>query len=400
MLVLVVAAVSGVATLAAALFPQVEFVYSAPALHVAFETAGGLIALLAGFLIGVRFLRRARLTELTLTCSLGVLALTELAFATVPAGQGRGSTDLSVWAAMGGRALCGVLFAAAVFLPDRRLRRPRLDLALGAGVVTVTPLLIAGAAVVFAPRLPGVTVAATGLPLPTRADLHADAVLIRSELALAMIYCLAAAGFLRRAERSRDEFSGWLAAAAVLAAASHMNYFLYPVMYLPLVSLGDVLRLCSCAVLLAGSSREISTYWLTSPDAAALEERRRIARDLRDGLAQNLAYLLGNLDSLDGAVGAEMRAHLRRAAERAQIEARLAIVRLTGTPAEPINGPVEPINGTAAGVAAGRRWRLRLRPVAPRLVSIRPRSAAEDSSFSGRDDELTGIGPEGNGWIG
>jgi signal transduction histidine kinase len=376
-LVLVVAAASGAVTLLAALFPQLEFFYRVPALHVAFETAGALIALLAGLLIAVRFLRRARPGELALACSLGALALSELAFATVPARPGNGSPDLSVWAALGGRALGAVLFALAVFMPGRRLRRPGFDLAMGAGVVAMTPLLIAGAAVAFASRLPDVPVAPTGLSLPAQPDLHADAVLLRSELALTMIYSLAAAGFLRRAEREHDELSGWLAVAAVLAAASHLNYFLYPSSQL--VSLSDVFRLCSYAVLLAGSAREISSYWRALPEAAALEERRRIARDLQDGLTWELAYLLRSLDSLDGTVGTETGAHLRAAAERAQLAARLAINRLACTRTEPVNVPV------ARATAGGRRRR---RPRVLHVVGARPRARGGGHAVNYPDGEL------------
>lgn len=329
MLVLLIAAVSGVVSLAAALFPQTEFVYHVPALHVAFETAGALIALLAALLIAGRFLRRARLPELTLACSLGGLALCELAFATVPAGPGGASQNLSVWAALAGRTVGAALFLIAVFVPARRLRHRGLALAAGTVAVAMTPLLIAGAAVWLAPRLPAVHVTATGLAVSARPGLDAETLLLRPELGLTMVYALAAAGLLRRAERSRDEFSGWLAAAAVLAAASHLNYFLYPSMYTQLVSLGDVFRLSSYAVLLAGSAREISSYWQALPEKA-LQERWRVARDLQDWLAPELTYLLRNLGSLNGAVDTEVAAQLRSAAERAQLEARLAITRLAG----------------------------------------------------------------------
>lgn len=395
MLVLVVAAVSGAVTLVAALFPQLEFVHSLPALHVAFETAGALIALLAGVLIAGRFLRRSRLTELVLSCSLGVLALSELAFATVPVSPGHGSADLPVWAALSGRVFSAVLFALAVFLPGRRLRRPGLALGMGAALVAVTPLLVAGAAASFAPRLPGVTVAASGLAIPVRGSgLSADGVLLRSDLGLAMIYGLAAAGFLRRAERSHDEFDGWLATAAVLAGASHLNYFLYPGAYSQLFSLGDVFRLCSCAVLLAGSAREISSYWQALPQAAAAEERRRIARDLSDGLGEELAYLLRNLDSLDGPAATEMGAHLRRAAERAQLAAHQAISRLTG----PRSGPVGVIGAGNAGRGGGssftadggkaRALRLRLRPRVLYLAGTWPRRRGAAHSMNDPADEL------------
>lgn len=381
MLVLIVAAVSGAVTLAAALFPQVEFVHGGPAPHVAAETAGALIALLAGFLIACRFLRRARLAELALVCSLGVLGLSELAFATVPVGAGHGSAGLSVWAAWGGRAFGAVLFMLAVFLPDRRLPRPGVALCAGAALVAMTPPLLAGAAVWLAPSLPGVSAAATGLAMTAGAGPDAGAVLLRSELGLMMLYGLAAAGFLRHAERSHDEFSAWLAVAAVLAGASHLNYFLYSGMYSQLVSLGDVFRLCSYAVLLAGSAREISSYWQALPQAAAREERRRIARDLQDGLAHELTYLLANLGSLDGAVGAETGVHLRRAAERAQVAARLAISRLACTPGERINVAI-------GRETAGRQRRLRLRGRLPYLAGAGLRHRAGGVTAGNPADEL------------
>ena len=55
-------------------------------------------------------------------------------------------------------------------------------------------------------------------------------------------------------------------------------------------------------------------------------ERRRIARDLHDGLAQELAYLTRHLDSLEGDLETEALNRLRRATERARLESR-AVVR-------------------------------------------------------------------------
>ena len=60
-------AISGAATLTAALVPKLNFADRLPAPHVAVETAAPLIALLAAFLVFGRFLRRGRLTELALT---------------------------------------------------------------------------------------------------------------------------------------------------------------------------------------------------------------------------------------------------------------------------------------------------------------------------------------------
>lgn len=386
MLVLALAAVSGAITLAAALFPRLELVYHVPALHVAFQTAGALIALLAGLVIAGRFVRRARLGEVILASSLGGLALCELAFATVPAGPGGASTELAVWAALAGRTVAAVLFALAVFMPDRRLHRPGFALAVGAAAVAMTPLLIAGAAVWLAPKLPNVSVTATGLAVNSHSGMTAGAFLARSELWLTMIYALAAAGFLRHAERNRDEFSGWLAAAAILAAASHLNYVIYPATYTQLVSLGDMFRLCSYAVLLAGSAREISSYWQAVP-AAVINERRAAARDLQERVAPELAYLVRNLGSLDGAVNTDTAAQLRQAVERAQLEARLAIGRLGG-PFGTVNEDGSGIVGVPMARTAYGRWRLGFRPLVFFLGGARQRQNGEYPSLSQANERL------------
>jgi len=238
-------------------------------------------------------------------CSLAALALSELAFVTVPVLAQHGSPDLSVWAALGGRAFGAALFAVAAFVPCRRLRRPGSALAVGAMAVITVLLLIAFLAISFAARFPRLPVAVAAQSPSVWPGLRANAVLPLSQLIVAAIYVLAAAGFVRLAQRHRDEFFGWLATAAVFAAASHVNYFLYVSWLSQFISIGDVLRLCFYVVLLAGCAREIWSYWRALSEAEVLEERRRIARDLHDGLAQELAYLLRNLKSLNGTVDAE-----------------------------------------------------------------------------------------------
>ena len=106
--------------------------------------------------------------------------------------------------------------------------------------------------------------------------------------------------------RLGDEFFGWLAIAAVLAAASHVNYLLYPAINSQWLYAGDLFRFAFYAVLLVGSMREIWSYWHALSRAAVLEERQRIACDLHDGVAQELAYLARNLDTLSGAADEEL----------------------------------------------------------------------------------------------
>ena len=155
------------------------------------------------------------------------------------------------------------------------------------------------------------------------------------ELAVAALYGLATVGFLRLARRLGDEFFGWLAIATVLAATSHINYLLYPAINSQSLYAGDAFRFAFYAVLLVGSMREIWSYWRALSRAAVLEDRQRIACDLHDGLAQELAYLERNLNSLSGTADENSLHRLRKAVERAQLESRRAINAMAAPSGQP-----------------------------------------------------------------
>jgi signal transduction histidine kinase len=344
---LAVSAVAGAVTVTAALLPGVDVASRLPSLRAAIAMAPPLLALAAGLLVIGRLRRRARLNELILACSLGTLALSGLAFVAVPLLLQRFWPDLSEWAALAGSALGAVLFGLAAYAPRRRLRRLGPTLAWGGVAVIMMLLLIAVLAAAFAARWP-VPVVTQGQALLTGTDLHADAVLSTVEVTVAAIYGLAATGFLRRSERLHDEFSGWLAISAVLAAAAHVNYFLHPALYLHFASVGDLFLLGFYVVLLGGSARQSWSYWRAAPEVAVLAERRRIARDLHDGPAQDLAYLLRNIDSLNGNVDRETREHFRRAAERAELDVRLAIDAIAAPRSESLNAAIAQAVGEVA----------------------------------------------------
>ena len=330
-------AISAAVTLLAAFDPKLDFADRLPATHVALDTAAPLIALLAAFLVFGRFLRRGRQTELAVTFSLGALALSELVFVAIPILTEHVSPDLSVWAALAGRAFGAVLFAAAAFVPCRRLRRPQSALAVGAMAVLTVLLLVAFLAVSFAAHLPKVPVAATAQALAVRPGLRAAAALLVSELMVAVIYGLAAVGFVRRAERYHDEFFGWLAIAAVFAAASHVNYFLYPSWLSQFVSIGDVFRLCFYVVLLAGSAREIWFYWRALRTRRCWKSGGGSPGTCTMGWHRNWRTCCGTLTHLTGRSTRDVMARLRHAAERAQLEARLAINTLAASRMQPVN---------------------------------------------------------------
>jgi signal transduction histidine kinase len=333
-----VAVISAAITLAVMTLPGLHFAYRRPPMHIALETAAALIALLAAFLVFGRVQRGARLDELVLACALGVLALSNLLFAAIPALVEGIPPERSVWAAITGRTVGAVLLACSPFLPRRRLAHARQATryaVVGAlGVLLVTAVLVSA----LSGRLPRGVEVSFAPNSATQPDLSAHPALLGIQLAAAGLYALAAIGFLRRAERTGDELAGWIAVASVLAAFSRVNYFLYPSLYSQWVYTGDGFRLAFYVVLLAGIGREIVSYWREMAVVAVLQERRRIARELHDGLAQEIAYIRRNLTSLRrGGADPDLVGRLQQAADRAHQESRRAVATL----ATPTNESLE-----------------------------------------------------------
>lgn len=336
--VLAAVGVSGVATFTAAMLPHVHSASRGPLLHVALETAASLIALLAGSLVLGRLMRQGRFNELVLACALAVFALINVFLLTVPALAASLSNDLTAWALLVGRSLAATLFAFAAFAPRRRLLRPGLLLATwiaGASIVILLTTLLINA---FAGHLAQSLIATPTAVTSPWTEFGSHSFLLTMQLVLMVLYGIATAGFLRLSQGLGDAFLGCLAIAAVFAAFSHLNYFLYPSPYWEGVHIGDIFRLCCYLILLAGTAREIWSHWHALPEAAVLEERRRIARDLHDGLAQELACLARNLDYLDGESREERDktlSSLRMAVQRAQLESRRTVSLLAAPSAEP-----------------------------------------------------------------
>ena len=334
--VVAAAIASAMITVALALVPQLHLAYPWQAENLALEMAASVIALLACFLVLGRLRRRTRLNELMLASALAVFALSNLLLVTLPIVAGWAPDDLTVWAAPTARSVGALLFALAAFVPNLRLRRSGLVMAAGAGGVTAL-LLTAVLVDTFARRLPPRVVASLAPESSARPDLHPHLAQLVLQLAVAVLYGLATAGFLRRSRRLGDEFFGWLAAAGVLAAASHVNYLLYPAINSQSLYAGDLFRFAFYAVLLVGSMREIWSYWYALSRTAVLEERQRIACDLHDGVAQELAYLARNLDTLNGTADKDCLTRLRGAVERAQLESRRAISAMAAPSGEPLD---------------------------------------------------------------
>jgi signal transduction histidine kinase len=191
------------------------------------------------------------------------------------------------------------------------------------------------------------------------------------ELVVALAYGLATFGFVRRYRRFGDKFLGWVAIGGILAVASHVNYSLFPSLYSQSVLFtGDLFRFAFYVALLAACMREIWSYWVALSEAAVLEERRRIACDLHDGVAQELAYLSRNLGRVADDPDPEVVTRLHQAVERAQVESRRAISALAPSTSQAVD---EALEEAAAQVA--ERFRIGLELDLVRGIRLSPSRA-------------------------
>jgi signal transduction histidine kinase len=317
-LVLVVACASTAATVAFVAVPSLRFAYHAPEARIALETGTAIVALVTSYLMVGRFLAARRLDSLFLATGLAVLATTHLIGVVLLAlGPGHDWRVLSV----GGSFSGSLLIALAAVVPVTRLatREARgRDLVLAAVLVLVLNALLLG--------LDRGTAGTASADLRTnRPDIEEDAMLLGAQLAAMTFYFVAALGFARRAGETADRFLASLAVGVTLAGFARIHYALFAPTATGLVRTGDVVRALFYAVMLIGSAREIESYWRGLAATAVLEERRRIARDLHDGVAQELAFIGRRAQRLDGRAATEIAA----SAERALNDSRRAIVALT-----------------------------------------------------------------------
>lgn len=287
--------------------------------------AASLLAVFATVLTFARLRRRCTWADLALTSAFAMIALANVLFGMVPDLAGLPASNATSWSAIISRLLGSLLFGVAAFVPERPLRRPRRVKVTAAACLVGSLAVLSLCAWTLAGRWPSAVTVQLAAAAPRQPVLHAAPVLPWLELLTAVLTALAAVGYLGRSRRSGDEFFSWLAIGAVSAAAAHVNYALYPSLYVPVVSLGDAFRLGFYLLLLVGSAREVLSYWGSLSEVRVTSERHRIARDLHDGLAQELAYLTRHLDSLEGDLEAEALNRLRRATERARLESRLVV---------------------------------------------------------------------------
>ena len=335
------ALVAGLATLAVAAIPHLGFAYRAPALRVALETANAMIALLVAYLVYGRFRASRGLQDLLLVMALCTVAVANLVLTALPSAVALArDEDFSRWEALAIRFIGTVALATAALVPATR-RSGRRAVGIAVTGVSALVVLVAVAGLGLGDGLPPMVDPALRLEDASAPRLIAHPLVTGVHALGALLYGSAAVGFTRQASVTGDHLVRWVGAACVLGAFARVHYMLFPSLYSDLVYTGDLLRLGFYLFMLVGASREIRSYWEARAQAAVLQDRRRMARDLHDGLAQELTYIRAQSQRLAVGPGVDVAHRITAAAERASDEARRAISALTRPVGEAFPGALQ-----------------------------------------------------------
>lgn len=325
---LLAAVIAGVVTDLVIMVPWLHFAYRSVPLHAMLEMLATLIAFLTTILLWGRLQQSKRLDDLLLFVAVALFALTSLLFAAIPAAIWTNPHPFSVWTSLVGAGLAAAVLAISAFVRPIKLRdyerAGRIAVvAMALGLLAVG--LVIGLLVEVLPV--GINPAVS--PLPASPPFTGNTVIVVSQMIIALFFFVAALGFTQRAERSGDELLLWLGAGCVFAAFARVNYFIFPSLYSEWVYVGDGMRLTWHFLLFIGAVREIQLYQRAYVRSLVLDERRRIARNLHDGLAQELAFIASTAREL--AAGSEnvRLGQVASAAERGLDESRRAIATLT-----------------------------------------------------------------------
>jgi len=309
--------------------------------NVSVDTIAALTATLAALLFYSRVRQKRLLRDVVLAAGLLILALGNVAFSVLPTlvgSSGRVHSLTRVDAALMG----ALLFTVGSWMSPKPASR---------NLVTLAPALAVGALGLGA--LVG-EIAGHGTESLTSVDNFGASTMGATSLlqgVTAAAFMLAALGLMRTSVEDGDELLLWFAVAAVFAAASRLDFALSGSIDSSWSVAGNVFRLAFYATLGLGAAREIHLYSIEAAAAATIEERRRVARDLHDGMAQELAFIASQARWLAGDADPVNRATLiASAAQRALDESRRAIAALT----KPLDEPLDVAVAQAAEEVAHR----------------------------------------------
>jgi signal transduction histidine kinase len=297
------------------------------------ETASALIALLAALLVVGRYHSSAKLRDLALVQAFVVLAVANLLPNVLPSlvAAGPDAPALRGRLFLVGGLIAALSLAIAALAGQTQLERRTLTPAF-AGLVGVAAPIV-GLVLVDGFRV--------GPTSATARSVHVVAAVLFAVAGVAL-----ASRRNGRDAAERDRLRPFLAAGSLVAAAGRLSLAVAPgAVIADRAHPADLLRLAFYAILLAGAIEEVRSYWQRM---AVLEERRRLARDIHDGVAQELAFIA--TEAVRREPRPDQLERIASSAKRALDESRRAISALT----RPLDQSLEEAVAEAASEVALR----------------------------------------------
>ncbi|MGH2756665.1 MAG: hypothetical protein ACRDI3_02640, partial [Actinomycetota bacterium] len=229
--------VAALATLSTLVVPLTPLAFRNSSIHIAMDATGALVPALVAYLLVGRFRQGGRTGDLALIFALSLLSVTNLLLSVLPTDI-RSGGGYFTWLAIVSALLGTMILALSAFIG---IRPAKVDARAAVRAVIAAPALVVLTTVVLIPLASSLPFTVELDPKPgvtSRFSIEEHPVLLGVQLVSALMYVFAAMGFTKRAQRENDPLMKWLGAGAILAAFSHVNFFLYPALYATFVYTG------------------------------------------------------------------------------------------------------------------------------------------------------------------
>lgn len=298
-----------------------------PSLHLILDSVNACVALLAAYLVHGRFLRQGRLQDLLLALGLALFAVAGLGVSVLSDVLNViSATTIVGWLPVAVLIPAATLVAVAgVTTGPTAKPADRIRWSLIAAVLTSVSLVV----VVSIAHAMDSHFATFVLPAGgelAAANAGSSPLILAAQGWMAACMFIASIAFGYRSARLDDPLLAWFAPAFCLGAFARVNYMISPPNDPLWLHVGDGFRTACYLLLLIGAAREIRRYWTSRAGAAVVKDRRRLARELHDGVIQELAYI--KAESLAVNDDSASALHIVAACDRALDEARAAVQAL------------------------------------------------------------------------
>jgi signal transduction histidine kinase len=322
---LIIVSLAVAVTVAAILVPAIRLHVESPSGGAIVVTLRGMALLFTAALAAQRFARTASRLDAAVGISLGVLAVADIGYSLDRAALVRDAASAPQLLPF---VVAGALvLAVGACSADRALvRRPSARLVVLWCAAVILPVFIAQQ---------------LGLVAGGRITFGADSTeIIVLRVLGGGLFAVSAIALAVLHPRDDDVLVRWLVPALALGALAQLERVAVGPSATPELTWAHVLGVGGAAALLAGCIGEVRMYHRRLTEVAVADERRRIARDLHDGVAQDVAFIVSHTKRLNEHAHDERLGLITSAAERALADSRCIVGALTRSSAQPLSASI------------------------------------------------------------